>query len=335
MEQQAVFADRSRETAPASLTELYSRSAAAAAAIFGATSHRVDVVDDGDLEMDFARAESDFSLLSHGRLRIHRSVAEQLERFVRGDYSTMEPGRVDAEMAALAGVKAAVLTLFKEEIRALGPADPGLMRAEWDAYWKLPYVQGFSEGVREVAAQLFLDRFVRELQLDRRDCRLLNVNPPDVDRCFRRYSEAARAAIGEVADITGADFDEEVRSLVRDGQGELAMRRMCLRRVQSEPALSGGQSSMELFVRVREANEKVQGLFSGVQKEWAHADPGYALSGERYRPPVARPEGALAPVLRRVSVRFSDRNLSGKAVPLLRPLSQARAASLDPFGGIQ
>lgn len=345
---------------PRSLSDVYDRSREAATTIFGADSYRQVVVDDGDLERDYSHIKGDFSLMSGGRLRVSRNVADRLRRFVAKEFSTHRVDLADKEREELSLVRDAALTLFKQEIRAVGPADSRLMGAEWESYWRYPYLHAFHEGVDEMAARMFLDRYLDETGLATIDRRIKGVPLPDLaDVHFGAYTSAVRECVRSAIGITGGTFDGEVAALVRDGAGELALRRMSMRMMQ---AISpDAPSSLETLAKLRDVHDAVWGTLALIQKGWSetpdlsitrHEDGemetgrfqvrrglqkavAVAGGGTSAKGALGSDMGDMATVTAKDVVVHPDRTqmVVGQVTPL-RTMFSSQNKGLDPFAGL-
>lgn len=235
---------------PSGLAELVQSFCTAAEDLFGVPVYARRLLAEGELEaewQDDATPLAEFDLHAGGALLLNRSLAADLRQVVR-ILRGVASGEGAATPSVVAFVKDRLTSLLHEVVHAIGPDDAEVAATDWWTAHRYPHANVVTEGLAELAAQLFIDDVLDASGV-------LAVIPalsvvPLQDRPYPGPAAAMRALVGGVSARTRRDLSAdpahprrppadvrlraEVAQMAGEGTGDRPVAQMVLRLMRAE-----------------------------------------------------------------------------------------------------
>lgn len=171
----------------------------------------------------------------HGGVIIWRATsAAMMQKFLRGDYRQFDER---TQLAFLARIKLELAMFLHEGIHGTGSPDQETFERDYVRDVRSPQLTAMKEGVTDLAARTWLDRFIVTMGLDRIDPRLRAMSLPD-GVGYPGQVEVMRAVITGCARAQGHGFEDELLRVLRDGAGSRALSLM-LQRTYAAQGITG------------------------------------------------------------------------------------------------
>jgi hypothetical protein len=235
---------------PTDLAGLVNAFVSAAEDLFGAPVYAQRLLAGGELEADWSEGHAplaEFDLETGGPLLLGRRLSAQLAASIMG-LRQHAAGTRQLTAGEVAGIKDSLTSLLHEVIHAIGPADPAVAETDWWTAHRYPHAGVATEGLAELAAQLFIDDILEASGLAAVEPRLLSVTLPE--RPYPGPEAAMRALVGRVSTRTRrlvvadpahpqrspeeARLRAEVVQMVGEGTGDRPVAEMVQRLLRAE-----------------------------------------------------------------------------------------------------